>query len=173
MPDDPPLILCVGRLSPVKDHPTLLKAIALLRESQGTPFRVVVLGGPAGAGDERYVRSLHRQVQDLGLQQMVYFEPSVAMVNLPSWYQRSTVCVNLTPTGFGDKVALEAMSCARPCVVANEGFKETLGEYAGLLLFQNQNPQDLARRLRWLLCLPEEFRAELGVHLREHVMKKT
>ena len=30
-PDRPPMILCVGRLSPVKDHLTLLAAAATLR----------------------------------------------------------------------------------------------------------------------------------------------
>ena len=30
-PEEPPMILCVGRLSHVKDHPTLIRAAALLR----------------------------------------------------------------------------------------------------------------------------------------------
>jgi glycosyltransferase involved in cell wall biosynthesis len=62
------MILCVGRLSPVKDHPTLIRAAALLRERWGKPFRVVILGGPAGPKDEPYVRSLHQLVEELNLQ---------------------------------------------------------------------------------------------------------
>jgi glycosyltransferase involved in cell wall biosynthesis len=128
-PEEPPMILCVGRLSPVKDHPTLIRAAALLRERWKKPFRVVILGGPAGPKDEPYVRSLHRLVEELNLQDIVSFHPPVPQSALPNWYRRCTVHVNLTPTGLelGTKLAWEAMACGRPCLAANEGFRETCG----------------------------------------------
>src|SRR3990172_12485436 len=46
-PETPPMILSVGRLSPAKGHPTLLRAAALLRDRWNRPFQVVILGGPA------------------------------------------------------------------------------------------------------------------------------
>ena len=51
-PDRPPLILCVGRVSPVKDHATLLVAVSVLRSRRSKPLRVLVVGGPARPGDE-------------------------------------------------------------------------------------------------------------------------
>ena len=170
-PDNPPMILCVGRLSPVKDHPTLLKAAALLRQEWGHPFQVVILGGPAGPQDEPYVRSLHRMVTELNLQDIVTFHPPVPMTQLPDWYRRCTVHVNLTPTGFGDKVAWEAMACGKPCVAANEGFRETMGEYAELLLYRYQDPTDLAFKLRSLLQFDESEVVQIGDYLRKQVIK--
>ena len=57
-----PLILCVGRLSPVKDHLTLLRAAWLLRQGSNQHFRIVLVGGPAASRDEAYVRLLHEKI---------------------------------------------------------------------------------------------------------------
>jgi len=169
-PEEPPMILCVGRLSPVKDHPTLIRAAALLRERWQKPFRVVILGGPAGPKDEPYVRSLHQLVEELNLQDIVSFHPPVPQSALPNWYRRCTVHVNLTPTGFGDKVVWEAMACGRLCLAANEGFRETMGEYAGTLLFQYGDAESLAERLQRLLSLPSDEAQRIGAYLRERVI---
>ena len=167
----PPVILCAGRLSPVKDHPTLLKAVQLLKQRGGQPLQVVILGGVGGPKDKPYVESLCRMVEELGLTDSVRFEPPLPMVDMPCWYQRSTVNVNLTPTGSGDKVALEAMSCGRPCIVANVGFRETLGRYAGTLLFRYGDPVDLAQRLEWICSLPDSKRVSTGGYLREQIIR--
>jgi glycosyltransferase involved in cell wall biosynthesis len=169
-PEDPPIVLCVSRLSPVKDHPTLLKAACLLRQRWSKPFRVVIVGSPASPRDWSYIESLREQVKELGLQDIVYFEPPVPMEKLPFWYRRCTVHVNMTPTGFGDKVAWEAMACGRPCLVANEGFKQTLGEYADRVLFTHGDPKHLAERLMWILSLSRDDRASIGTYLRRQVV---
>src|SRR6266487_1526091 len=160
--EDPSVILCVGRLSLVKDHPTLLEAAALLRRRYPHPFRVVIVGGPAGPQDEPYVQLLHQLVQTLNLQDIIHFEPPVPITELLHWYQRCTVHVNLTPTGFGDKVALEAIACGKMCLVANEGFRETLGEYAAELLFRFRDAEDLSDRLAYVLSMPETQKSAIG-----------
>jgi glycosyltransferase involved in cell wall biosynthesis len=170
-PANPPVILCVGRLSPVKDHPTLLKAASILCRRLTSPFRIVIVGERLGDHDEAYVRSLHQQVTDLGLQDVVRFQPPVIMADLPSWYRLCRVHINLTPTGFGDKVALEAMACGRPCVVANQGFRETLGDYAHGLLFQHGDPVDLATKLEAAMSMSAADLIRLGVYLREKVVE--
>ena len=170
-PEEPPMILCVGRLSPVKDHPTLIRAVALLRERYQKPFRVVILGGPAGPKDEPYVRSLYRLVEELNLQDIVSFHPPVPQSALPNWYRRCTVHVNLTPTGSGDKVAWEAMACGRPCLAANEGFRETMGRWADLLLFNCSNVRELTEKLKILLAMSEKERLEIGNALRRSVIE--
>ncbi|MCH8877297.1 MAG: glycosyltransferase family 4 protein [Chloroflexi bacterium] len=170
-PDDPPIILCAGRLSAVKGHPILLKAASILRKRWDKPFRVVVVGGPAAPQDEVYVRLLIDQVKELGLREIVEFSAPVPMGELPSWYGRCTVHVNLTPSGFGDKVALEAMACGRPCLVANEGFKETLGNYAESLVFHHGDPGDLAEKMQNLLELTSLEHQEIGIYLRNQVIR--
>ena len=169
--DNPPLILSVGRLSPVKGHPTLLKAAALLRQRWENPFRVVIVGEPRGPWDEPYVRSLQQQVKELALEGIVLFEPGVPMECLPQWYRRCSVHVNLTPSGFGDKVAWEAMACGRPSLLANAGFHETLGKYAEDLLFDPEDFEALASKLALLLAHSQREHDEIGMYLRQQVIR--
>lgn len=170
-PEQPPIVLCAGRLSPAKDHPTLLKAAALLNGNLESAFRIVIIGAPAGPQGETYARSLQDQVEELGLNKITSFEPAVPTAALPVWYRRCTVHVNLTPTGFGDKVALEAMACGKPCLVANEGFRETLGRWTERLLFKHGDAKDLAEKLSVLLQEPPEQLSAIGEDLLQSVIK--
>jgi len=166
------VILCVGRLSPVKDHPTLIKAVGLLRQTWADPFRVVILGAAATAGDDGYVRSLHQQINELSLEEIVSFEAPVPMTQLPAWYRRASVYVNMTQTGSADKVALEAMGCGVLCIAANEGFKDTLGIYADRCVYDYGNAESLMDRLKWALSLPQSERASIGAYLRKRMETK-
>jgi len=168
--DSIPLILCVGRLSPVKNHSTLIGAANILRAAWPNPYRVVIVGGPASSRDQSYVFSLRDQVKELGLEKIVCFEPAVSRDRLAEWYRRSTVNVNMTPTGSGDKVVWEAMACGRLCIVANQGFAPTLGSYAEQCLFRYGDPQELAARLRWVLALSDYERARMETFFREQVL---
>jgi glycosyltransferase involved in cell wall biosynthesis len=170
-PDEPPMILCVGRLSPVKDHPTLLKAVWLLQQRSTKRFSVVIIGGPGSMRDGSYVATLQNQTRELGLEKIVQFEPAAPITSLPEWYRRCTFYVNLTPTGFGDKVALEAMACGKPSLAANEGFKETLGKFADRLLFRYGEAEHLAEKLQELLELSERDRSEIGHYLHERIIQ--
>jgi len=167
--EDMPMILCVGRLSPVKDHPTLIKAAWFLRQIWHEPFRVAIVGGPASERDDAYVRALQQQVRQLDLEKIVSFEPAVSIDKLPSWYRRSAVNVNMTATGSGDKVVWEAMACGRICVVANDGFKPTLGKYADDLSYAFGDAEQLSTRLKWALSLSESARVAIGAELRREV----
>jgi glycosyltransferase involved in cell wall biosynthesis len=169
--DAPPLVLCVGRLSPVKDHATLLQAARLLRQRTNRPFRVVFLGGPATARDHDYARSLAEQTRQLGLENIVSFVAPVSSSELPTWYRRSAVHVNLTGAGSADKVAWEAMSCGVPSLVANESFSETLGAYSEWLSFRYGDAKALAARLATILALPQREREQIGLFLRQQVLR--
>jgi glycosyltransferase involved in cell wall biosynthesis len=158
-------ILCAGRLSRVKNHATLLRAAALLKQ----PLRIVFVGKATGSEDERYAAGLRRLAQELGLSDRVVFEKPVPPAQLPVWYRRCAVHVNLTPSGFGDKVAWEAMACGRPCLVANEDLRETLGQYADELLFRVNDSVDLAAKLEGLLNKTSAERDEIGANLRGQV----
>jgi glycosyltransferase involved in cell wall biosynthesis len=163
------VILCAGRLSPSKDHFTLLRAVAGLGDVAG--LRVEILGGVPQGGPADYLRTLREEIARLGLEEVVAFHPPVVRSELPGWYSRAAVHVNLTGVGFSDKVALEAMACEIPCIVANPDFAATLGRYAEALTFEYGDPASLAERLRKLLARPEEERREMGAYLREQVIR--
>jgi glycosyltransferase involved in cell wall biosynthesis len=167
-----PTILCVGRLSPSKDHPTLIKAVWLLRRRMAEPLQVVVIGGPGSSLDEPYVRSLREQVKTLDLDDIVHFDPPTRLSDLALRYRQCAVHVNLTSKGFVDKVALEAMACGRPSLVANEGFKETLGEFSESLTFRFGDPEDLAGKLLRVLKLSAQDREQMGRYLHRRVVER-
>ncbi len=161
------LVLCVGRISPVKNHATLLRAAAMLRR----PVSIVILGKAAGAADEEYLAGLRRLADERGIAGRVRFELPVPVDQLPTRYRRCAVHVNLTPAGFGDKVAWEAMACGRPCLVANPDFVETLGCHADELLFRVNDVDDLASKLDGLLGRSTAERDEIGGYLRAQVQR--
>ena len=159
------LILCVSRLSRVKNHPTLLRSFARLPAR----FRLAILGATAGADDEKYAAELRALAEELAIADRVTFEPPVAPMELPAHYRRCAVHVNLTPAGFGDKVAWEAMACGRPCLVANDDFRETLGQHSDELLFRGNDGADLAAKLTALLAMEPATRDAIGLYLRSQV----
>jgi glycosyltransferase involved in cell wall biosynthesis len=103
---DGPVIVTAGRLTPVKDHRTLLRAFALLRTRR--PARLVIFGeGPLE--DE-----LHRYSSELGIGGDVLFP---GYVNDPhACYAVADVFVlSSTSEGFGN-VLVEAMAAGVPVV---------------------------------------------------------
>jgi glycosyltransferase involved in cell wall biosynthesis len=161
-PDDD-LILCVGRISRVKNHATLLRAFAPLPPR----FRLAILGATAGPDDEACLAELRTLAATLGIAERVAFEPPVPATQLPAQYRRCAVHVNLTGPGFGDKVAWEAMSCARPCLAANDDFRETLGRYEHDLLFHTA--EELTAKLTALLAMTPQERDAIGQYQRAQV----
>ena len=149
----------------MKNHPTLLRAFARLPKN----FRLEILGATAGPDDEKYATELRALAVELGVADRVHFAPPVSPAELPAQYRRCAVHVNLTPAGFGDKVAWEAMSCGRPCLVANEDFRETLGDHASALLFRENDDTDLAEKLTALLVKSAAERDAIGLYLRAQV----
>lgn len=164
------VIVCAGRLAPVKDHPTLLRAVRLLTAA-GRVVRLKIVGGGGTASDQAYIADLQSLAERLGLAEITEFAGAVPVPGTAEWYRRAVVHVNLTPRGFGDKVALEAMACGCPSIVANSGFRETLGKYADLLMFRPSDPSDLASRLGNILDLEVAERKAVGGYLRAQVQR--
>jgi glycosyltransferase involved in cell wall biosynthesis len=162
--EDPPVILCAGRLSPVKDHETFVRALASLRGRVARPFRGVILGD-SPQGQEEYAQWLRRLIRQTATEDLVTIQPGVPMESLRRWYCGATVHVNLTPPGSGDKVVFEGMSCGRPGVVANDDFREALGSHAERLLFPPRDTEALAGRLAWLLSRSDDELGAMGADL--------
>lgn len=171
-PAQPPMILYAGRLSPVKDIETLLRATILLRQEDRQPFHVVILGGPATVADQAYAARLREFVVQNGLEDVVRFEPPRPRQELANWYLKATLCVNMTQTGSGDKTVWEAMSCGRPCLVANRDFDSLLGPYAVELMFSAGNAEELCERLRRVLAWSAEQHSRCGEFLRKGVKER-
>jgi glycosyltransferase involved in cell wall biosynthesis len=99
----------VGRLSPMKDLATFLKAAALVPEA-----RFVIVG----SGDEAYAR----QMRDLAAQLGVSVTWLPAQSDMPSVYATFDCLVNSSAFGEGfSNVIGEAMACGVPCIASDVG----------------------------------------------------
>lgn len=165
----PPLLLSAGRLSPIKDLLTFVRAIYLLRQWDYPVWAALV--GVTPERDRLYAEQVKREVEHLGLNRVVQFAGAVSQEQIVDWYRRCFAHVNLCPTGAIDKAALEAMACGRLSMASNEGFQETMGEYASSLLFCHGDAEDLAGKIEALLGLSAAGRKQVGLYLRERVLQ--
>lgn len=108
-PGQPPVVLSVGRLVPQKDHATLLRAFARLRQNRTA--RLVILG----EGPER--GTLHTLATRLGIESDVSLPGTDAH---PYRFMRRCGVFVLSSAweGFGN-VLIEAMACGAPAISTN------------------------------------------------------
>jgi glycosyltransferase involved in cell wall biosynthesis len=166
----PPLILAVGRITPIKQHHILLEALALLRDEAGLlPCRVKVVGEAAAPGDAEYQAQLIARRTDLNLPaesfDLIGALPADPLIGLT---RHAALVTNLTPPGSFDKAALEGMLIGKPLLTPNPQFDDLLGSHQALLgLQRHDDPHEVAQRLHALLQLSAAQRASIGADLRQ------
>lgn len=168
--DNPPLLLSVARLSPIKDLLTFVYAVHQLQE-KGFEVQAAMVG-EVPERDRLYAESLRNEVRRLGIDGIVQFVGSMPQNQVVNWYRRCFVHINCAPPDHSlDKAALEAMACGKPSLSSTLGFRQTMGEEAHRLLFQHRNADDLARKLMTLLELAPSERLRIEGYLRERVVQ--
>ena len=118
------LIGLVGRLDPMKGHPTFLKAAALLaRERMDVRFLCV------GDGPQSYQSRLRSMSEELGLGRQVIWLSSAE--DMSAIYNAMDVMTSSSAFGEGFSNAIgEAMACGVPCVVTDVGdSKRIVGDF--------------------------------------------
>jgi len=166
---DPPLILFVGRLSPIKDPLTFIRAVRLL--SNKHRFQVAIIG-PILEHDRKYSRTVIKEIEQLQKTVRVLFIPGIGQKQLVRWYRSCFALVNCSPSDHSlDKTVLEAMACGRLALTPILGFEETMGRENPFLIFRSEDPEDLADKLLNLLKLPTTTREEMSNFLREQTVK--
>lgn len=118
------LIGHIGRLDPMKDHPTFLKAATLLLQKRKNIRFVCVGEGPSGYREELYSLS-----NKLGLASQLIWAGSRR--DMPAVYNALDVAVSSSRWGEGlSNVVAEAMACGIPCVATDVGDSAFIvGEY--------------------------------------------
>ena len=164
---EPPgaVVSWVGRVDPLKDLGTLIRAFALVRRSR--PDAALRLFGGTPAGNEAYERHCRQLAQDLGLDRAVTFEGRVDDIT-DAYRAGQVVALTSVSEGFPYTV-IEAMAMGRPPVATRVGgVPEAVGE-AGLVV----RPRDANAVAGALLRLLDDpaLRARLGTAARERVMQ--
>lgn len=161
------LIGLVGRLDPMKDHPTFLRAATLLRKERPHVRFVCV-----GDGPEAYSRELAALAEALDLSEHLIWAGARSGSDMPSVYSALDIACSSSSDGEGTSNAIaEAMACEVPCVVT------CVGDAARLVgkseqIVPPRNPAALSAALQRLLDLPCEQRAAIGKEAREHIVKE-
>ncbi|MFJ3923822.1 GT4 family glycosyltransferase PelF [Streptomyces sp. NPDC090022] len=164
-PEVPTLSWC-GRIDPIKDLETLLRAYAFMRAE--LPALRLRLFGPVPAGCEEYRRRLELLAADLGVTDGVAYEGRIDDV-ARAYAAGSVVMLSSISEGFPFSI-IEAMSCGRTTVSTDVGgVREAVGDTG--LVVPPREPETMARATLALLRDPVR-RAELGRLARRRVVEK-
>lgn len=167
-PAQPPTVVHVARLQPIKHQDALLTALTRVPQ-----MHAAIIGAVPDGEDPQYAQALHQQAQDNELQTRVRFTGGLSPEAVREWYGRAAVAVNLSPPGLFDKAALESMACGLPTLVTNAAFADLMGEWRPyLLLDYPPKPPQIADRLEAIHYLSHKERSLLSQTLRRAVAEK-
>ncbi|RBQ16199.1 glycosyl transferase family 4 [Spongiactinospora rosea] len=163
---DEPTVVFMGRIDPLKDLHTLLRAFALTREKvPGARLRIF---GGVPEGNESYHESCLALIRELGLEGHAVFEGRVA-APMAAYHAGHVVALTSISEGFPYTV-VEAMACGRPVVCTNVGgVAEAVGD-AGLIVPPRDHAAAADAFARLLLDAP--LRERLGGNARTRVMER-
>jgi len=156
------LIGIVARLSPEKDHATLIMACKILKQHM-IPFTLLIVGdGPSGT----YLKNL---VQDANLGAEIFF--TGMRQNISEILNEMDIFVLSSTTEGISLTLLEAMACEVPVVATDVGGNpEVVIHGVTGFLVPPKNPEALAESLMVLYKKPD-LRAKMGKSGRERVLK--
>ena len=159
------LVGLVGRLDPMKDHPTFLKAASGMIRRHGNVKFVCV-----GDGPEPYKSELKDLARTLGLEESLIW--AGGRRDMSAVYNALDLATLSSSYGEGFPNAVgEAMACGTPCVVTDVGdCAEIVGDTGHVV--PPKDPVALARGWEKLFSLPLEKRMELGEKARQRIIKR-
>ncbi|MDF5714306.1 MAG: glycosyltransferase family 4 protein [Rhizonema sp. NSF051] len=167
--EDVKTILYVGRIDKEKGLEILLKAFALLRETNANT-QLLIAGKPLIQGEE-YKQSLEKLVIELGIENHVKFLGYVK--DTTSLYQISNITVlpSIWPEPFG-RTIVESMASGTPVVASRiGGIAEILTGEFQIGLFDPGNEQDLSVTLNCLLNWKDRD-PNLAQRCRQHIVSQ-
>ncbi|MCS7295085.1 MAG: glycosyltransferase [Chloroflexota bacterium] len=157
IPSEPPLLVWVGRLEPLKGVDILIDAFAQLQRQDALLWLV---GGDSEAAAYRAV--LEAQARARGVTGRVCFAGPMPHAELPWLYSAADVCVVPSYYESFGLVAVEAMACGTPVVASRVGgLAETVIDGVTGYLIPWRCPEPFAEKLDVLLANPE-LRANFG-----------
>lgn len=160
--DNEILIGLAGRLDPMKDHPTFLRAVALLAKIRPDVRFVCV-----GEGPDDYCKVLRDEAGQLGIADRTIW--TAARNDMPAVYSAFDVAASSSAYGEGfSNVIAEAMACERPCAVTDVGDSACIVGDTGRVVAPG-DPKALADALVTFVDMRPEERLTLGRAARKRV----
>lgn len=170
LPDDAIVLLFVGRIQPLKAPDVLIRSAAEMVARDPSLRRrlvVAVCGGPSGSGLDQPT-ALVDLARELGVLDLVRFEPPSGRSVLVDWYRAADVAVVPSHSESFGLVAVEAQACGTPVVAAAVGGLRTAvaHEVSGLLI-DGHDPADFASAISRIVG-DRRLRSELSHGARMH-----
>jgi polysaccharide biosynthesis protein PelF len=160
-----PSISWVGRVDPIKDLETLLRAFSLVHENM-PEARLRLFGSPP-KGREPYLERCRALAADLGITEVASFEGRVGNVR-DAYAAGSIVVLSSVSEGFPYSL-IEAMTCGRACVATDVGgVAEAVGDTG--FLVPPRSPEPMARACLALLA-DAGLRRRLGTAARARALE--
>lgn len=164
-PEVPTLTWC-GRVDPIKDLETLLRAYGIVRAE--LPEARLRLFGPVPSGGEAYLTKLEKLAAELGVTDGLTFEGRISEV-WRAYAAGHVVMLSSISEGFPFSI-IEAMSCGRTTVSTDVGgVREAVGDTG--LVVPPREPEKMAAAALTLLR-DDERRLELGELSRQRVIDR-
>ncbi len=167
LPEDR-VALFVGRIEPLKGVDTLIRAMAIVRETCvlfQCPDYLIIIGGDPEDDPQKMSAEMNRLqglCQELGLTSMILFLGKRGQATLPYYYAAAEVVVMPSHYESFGMVALEAMACGTPVIASRVGgLKYLIQDGCTGYFVPAQDPLALAEKLR-LLFVNKELRLRLG-----------
>jgi len=157
------VLISVGRLVKQKGYPILIDALKKL-SLERDDFVSIILGG----GEDR--ESLEKMVIEVGLEKKVLFLGNKQ--NVREYLVASDIFVMPSLFEGLPLSLLEAMSCGLPVVATSVGgVPEVITDSSLGLLVEENNPEDLLGKIKYLLSLPKEDLEEMGIVGRKRIQE--
>jgi len=165
-------ILSIGRISPVKDYITLIKAIDILvNEKKIENIEALIIGSSPFVSQEIYYKKIRNLVRRKKLDGYIKFLEKIPNKDTLKHYQQADIFVSMQRGGGAGKSVLEAMACKMPVVLCTNTFDDLLGRFKDEIIFKEKNPQDLAGKMLNYLSFSEIRKNEYSNLLRSIVVK--
>lgn len=168
--DDFLKIITIGRISPVKDYETLIKAAEILAKD-GVKFKVDIIGGAGTPEQEGYFNKLKKMASEKGLNGIINFLGPVPNKDIAVCLRDADLFVNMSHTGSLDKAIVEAMAAGLSVLTCNEATAEILGKYRETLMYPKKDFQKLAEKIKFILKLDYKERKKMCEDLRNIVVE--
>ena len=147
-----PVLLYVGRLSPIKGLETLLEALPRVPRRGEPGPALFVIGGDADEPVNGHVAYLRQRVAALGLEGTVRFLGAQPQEGLRLYYAAAEVTVMPSYYESFGMVALEAMACGNPVIASQVGgLTTTIQDGVTGYLVPEGDPLVLADRISTIL----------------------
>lgn len=144
VPEKATVLICAGRLVPVKGHSHLLHACRLLA-ARRVSFRCYLLG------DGPLKKQLQQQITAMGLEGTVELKGSQGQNQLAEWYRAADLTVLPSLSEGVPNVLLESVACGTPFVASDVGGIAEIADSRHDRLVPAASPVALADAIEWQL----------------------